>query len=204
MSLLDYIPTKFVELFLDPDFSKAIKSYNLYLLKEDKEYRKEVKNVLRKELDEFFDAKLATSELRPIKRIAELEQITGLDDFGLDDNHEPTIPERIQDLEGKLEKFEFQPTVSSQLEKEPTTKTELRASLLVDALKTSGKDHFTANEIIDFLKCKLPENCKISSTVKNIRKIKQDVIKAATEMFPNVDLNKKKTGHREVRLVLAS
>ena len=107
MSLADYIPAKFIELFSDPEFSKAIKGYNLYLLKDDKEYRKEVKTVLREELDVSFDARLAASELRPIKRIAELELITGLEDYYDDEEHESTLPERINTLEDKLENIEY-------------------------------------------------------------------------------------------------
>lgn len=207
MSLADYIPAKFLELFSNPEFSKAIKGYNLYLLKEDKKYRDEVKTVLKEELNEVFDANLATSELHPIKRIAKLEQVTGLDDFGLEENHEPTIPEKIADLSEKIENYESLPSVSPYIERmdhEPTTKTEMRASLLVDALKKSEKDYFSASDIIDFLKCKLPENCRIDESVQNIRKVKQDVVRKATEMFSNVLMNKKSNGHRDVRLVLVS
>lgn len=163
--------------------------------------------VVEKVLKNSFDARLATSELHPIKRIAKLEQVTGLDDFGLEDEHEPTIPEKMKNLEEKIENYEFRPSISPLVERmsnEPTTKTEMRASLLVEALEKSEKDYFSANDIIDFLKCKLPESCKIDSTVKNIRKVKQDVLKTATEMFSNVLMNKKTTGHRDVRLILVS
>ena len=147
---------------------------------------------------------LLTSGLRPIKRISKLESVTGLDDYDPEEKHEPTLPERIRDLETQFENSEYRPTVRPQIECEPTTKTELRASLLVEALEASGKDHFTANEIIDFLKCKLPDTCKIDEKVQNIRKVKQDVVRKATEMFANVLTNKKTTGHKDVRLVLVS
>ena len=50
MSLADFIPEKFLELFSDPDFSKAIKGYSLSLIKEDSEYRAEVKTSLFSEV----------------------------------------------------------------------------------------------------------------------------------------------------------
>ena len=86
----------------------------------------------------------------------------------------------------------------------PTSKTEIRACALVDHLKETGKDHLTTHEIISFLKCKLPESCRIEDNIQNIRKVKQDVLNKAASMYPNVFLSKKNTGHREVRLVLSS
>ncbi len=205
MSLSEYIPDKFLSLFSDPGFAGAIKGYTKYLLKEDLEFREEVRNIVVSELDNSFDSRLITSELRPVKRIAELETVTGLDDFSIEDEDRVlNIPERIEVLEEGIRNGEFGVNVSPRIEREPTTKTEYRATLLVKALETSGKDHFTANEIMNFLKCKLPDSCKIDDAVKNIRKVKQDVIRAAKEMFPRVELNKKKTGHREVRLILKS
>jgi len=47
----------------------------------------------------------------------------------------------------------------------------------------------------------LPQRIK---SVQNIKKVKQDVLNKAASMYPNVFLSKKNTGHREVRLVLAS
>ena len=205
MSLADYIPIEFVPLFSNPNFAEAIKGFTRYLINEDEEFRVEISAIVNHELDNSFDARLAASELRPIKRIAKLEVVTGQEDYyDPDEEHEPTLQERLQNIEAQISGYEFRPTINPLTEKEPTTKTEMRASRLVDALKASGKDYFTANEIVDFLKCKLPESCKIDSTVKNIRKVKQDVINTARLMFPNIELNKKKTGHREVRLILRS
>ena len=86
----------------------------------------------------------------------------------------------------------------------PTSKTEIRACALVDHLKDTGKEHLTTPEILHFLKCKLPESCRIDDSIQNIRKVKQDVLNKATSMYSDVFLSKKKTGHREVRLVLSS
>ncbi|SRR5664279_555612 len=199
MSLADFIPEKFLELFSDPDFSKAIKGYSLFLLKEDPEYRAEVKT--------YFDVCLVTSELKPIKRIAELETVTGLNDFADfkdDGDRKPNIPEKIEALKEEIQNIEYKTPVSSTTTLEPTSKTDVRASLLVSEIRDSGKDHFTSHEIIHFLKSKLPDNCKVSESIQNIRKVKQDVLKAASNMYPDVFLSKKKTGHKEVRLILSS
>jgi len=152
----------------------------------------------------FVDNAIATSELQILKRLTAVEQILGLDDYGTDKAETPTLPQKIDRLEEQVKnsaasfKLPIDPVI------QPTTKTEKRAVSLVDHLKETGKDHLTSPEIFSFLKCKLPENCKINENIQNIRKVKQDVLKKAAAMYPNVFLSKKNTGHREVRLVLAS
>ena len=149
---------------------------------------------------------LLTSELKPIKRIAELETVTGLNDFTdfEDEEREPNIPEKMEALKEEIHNIEYKAPVNSTTTLEPTSKTNVRASLLVSEIRNSGKDHFTNHEIINFLKSKLPDNCKVNDTIQNIRKVKQDVLKAASNMYPDVFLSKKKTGHKEVRLILSS
>lgn len=168
-------------------------------------FQKRVNEVVEATLKNTFDARLAVSELHPIKRIAKLEQVTGIEEYFDDEEHELTIPERIEGLEDKIESCNFRPSESPCIDKIPETKTEIRASLLVEALEASKKPYFSASEIIDFLKCKLPDSCKIDTNVKNIRKVKQDVVSKAVEMFSSiVEPNKKTTGHRDIRLVLKS
>lgn len=151
---------------------------------------------IQNSLKSIFETFLATSELKVLKRLSHLEELLGIDDTV----EAPTIPERLEKLEARVTTpaCEFKPPV------EPTTLTECRAVAVVDHLKETGKDHLTAPEIFSFLKCKLPENCKINENIQNIRKVKQDVLKKAVAMYPNVFLSKKSTGHREVRLILAS
>lgn len=153
-----------------------------------------------------FNNKLILSPLKPIKRIAELETITGLNDFTdfEDEDRKPNIPEKIEALKEEIRNIEYKTPISSTTAQEPTSKTDVRASLLVSEIRDSGKDHFTSHEIIHFLKSKLPDNCKVSESIQNIRKVKQDVLKAASNMYPDVFLSKKKTGHKEVRLILSS
>lgn len=154
----------------------------------------------------YIENIIATSELRILKRLVAVETAIGLNDFSDYENEErePNLPEKIQALENKLDNFEYEPRINLKAVPEPTSKTEVRADLLVKELKDSGKDHLTSHEIIHFLKSKLPENCKVNEKIQNIRKVKQDVLRTASQMYPNVFLSKKKTGRKEVRLILGS
>lgn len=154
-------------------------------------------------LKSFVDSAIATSELRILKRIAAVEQILGLEDYGADETAAPTLPQRIKILEDKVNSItSFKPFKEPEIQ--PTTKTEKRAVSLVDHLRKTEKDHLTSREITNFLKCKLPDSCKLDKNIQNIRKVKQDVLKKAAAMYSNVFLSKKSTGHHEVRLVLGS
>lgn len=203
MSMNDYIPEQFVPLFSNEAFQDAFKGYLKFLVHEDIEFRAEIKTIVNEELDNSFESRLIMSELRPIKRIAELEEVTGIE-VDDDEEREPNIPDRIQDLEYKISNFEFRPTVSPDIAKTPDTDTEKRAVCLVNALEASEKDYFSARDIMEFLTCKLPDYCKLDDSIKNVRKVKQDVVRKAAEMFSNVRINKKTTGHKDVRLVLVS
>lgn len=172
-------------------------------------FEERVTAIVEKVLDSTFEGKLSHSKFQPVQRIFEIETFVGTDGFNSSENEEdenkPSLAKRIQTLEDKISSTDFRPTVNPQIDKIPETKTEIRASLLVDALKASKKDYFSANDIMDFLKCKLPDSCKIDEKVKNVRKVKQDVVKKAEEMFSYlVESNKKTTGHRDIRLVLKS
>jgi hypothetical protein len=206
MSLADFIPDKFLELFSDPDFSKAIKGYNLYLIKEDPEYRAEVKT--------YFDVCLVTSELKPIKRIAELETVTGLNDFADfedDEDHVPTIPEQISVLTEKIKNITISNSIISHEPKNiiPETKTEARAVFLVQYLENEVKERngelfLNGSEIKDFITKIIPEknpDCQIK-TGQNIRKLKKDVLEKAAKLFPsNIFINKNKNGRKETRIL---
>jgi len=150
----------------------------------------------------FFDSNMATSDLRVLKRLSKIESMLGLNELEEEDK-EPTIPEQISLLSEKIKTIS-EPITASIREPVniPTSKTEIRACALVGHLKDTGKDHLTTPEILHFLKCKLPENCRIDDSIQNIRKVKQDVLNKAASMYSNVFLSKKKTGHKEVRLVV--
>lgn len=207
MSLSDFVPLEFIELFSNPNFQKALKGYNLYLIEEDPEYRTEMKN--------FIEECIVTSELKPIKRISNLETVTGLNDFSdfEDEEHELTIPEQITILSEKLENLESKPASVTIKEPEtffPETKTEARAVFLVEHLKTGVKERngelfLNGNEIKNFLVKIIPERYNPDFQVKkdqNIRKIKKDVLEKAAKLFPgNILINKSKNGRKETRVL---
>ena len=205
MSLSDYIPEKFLKLFSDPDFSQAIKGYSLYLIREDPEYRAEIKKVVNEELDNSFDTHLATSELRPIKRIAELETVTGLNDFSdFEEEHEPTIPEQISLLEEKLE------AISEPIRepiKEPVMKpegvAENRAVTIYNEAKKAletGTRFFGTKQVNHILKNKVPEQYRVKEG-QNVGQAKKEAFVKLKEMFPGMfEFKPKAYGRKEVRL----
>lgn len=154
---------------------------------------------------------LATSELKILKRLADVETALGLNDFAdFEDEQEMSIPEQISLLSERIDSI-TEPTGQAPIEEPanmPTSKTEIRAVALVEHLKTMPeRNHavfLTSREIMDFLKDNLPEECRVNSKVKNPRQIKKDVIEKAVEMYPEVFTSKRKTGNHEVRIVCKS
>ena len=197
MSLSDYVPEKFIGLFSDPDFSKAIKGYNLYLIKEDKEYRDEVKT--------YFDECLLTSELKPVQRLAEVETVTGICDY-FEEDHEPTLPEKITILSEKIESLsESTGSPIKQPDNIPTGKTEIRACKLVERLKeareTAGNKFLSSCDIVQFLKHGIDEKFRVKEG-QNVRQVKKEVLEKAARMYPDVFISQKTTGRKDLRLVL--
>jgi hypothetical protein len=205
MSLSDFIPAKFINLFEDPDFSKAIKGYNLYLLKEDKEYRAEVKT--------YFEECLITSELRPVQRLSTAETLLGINDFSdFEDDHEPTIPNRLEKLERETEKKVFNIT---DLPAMPETITDIRTDFLIKHLETNEEtpkipspfDNMelpfcNSKEFRYFVDNVLPGKYKPRS-LKNIRKLKKDIFENAVARYKDlVSIEKSFHGNRELRLVM--
>ena len=148
----------------------------------------------------FVDNAIATSELRILKRLAAIEQKLGIIDYGLDEP--PTIESRLTKLEQKVNTHtnEFKPAVEPQIK--PVTKTEKRAVALVSKLRQVKKRFLTSAEIVSFLK-QLPEDIQITEDMRNPREIKREVLEKATQLFPDIQLNKSKHGRREVRILVS-
>lgn len=202
MSLSDYIPEKFIELFSDPDFSKAIKGYCKYLLKEDPEYRKEAKI--------FFDECLLTSDFKPIPRIAELETVTGLNDLSdiEEEEKEPSIPEQISLLNDKIESLSCaSPEPINQLEHVvPETTLDLKTCEVVEHLKESVKPNEFGVFAIDkktldkFMTEEISEELRVK---KVSRQLKKDIFKRAIELFSDiVYINTSPSGNKTKTLAL--
>lgn len=157
------------------------------------------------ELRQNVETVLLTSELKPIKRIADLETVTGLNDFSdfEEEGREPSLPERISLLEEKLP--ELQGVTVKHTDNIPTSKTEIRACKLVERLKqareTAGGKFLSSAEIVGFLRNGLEDALKVKDG-QNIRQIKKEVLEKAAKMFPGVCINQKSTGRKDLRLVL--
>lgn len=200
MSLADFIPEKFLELFSDPDFSKAIKGYNLYLIKEDPEYRAEVKT--------YFDVCLATSELKPIKRIADLETITGLNDFAdfEDEERAPNLQDQIKELSCKI-CGKPQESIKIDLPIIPETTLDLKAVEIVSHLEEKVKPRHNnifmdTKEIFHFLKNEISEDLRLKD-IRNPRQAKKDILERAVKLFSDkVFIIKNKSGNKVTGIAL--
>ncbi len=214
MSLADYVPEEFMHFFSDPGFIEALKGFARYLINEDLEFQEEIKTK--------FNANLATSEIRPIQRLAEIETILGIDDFSYDDeDHESTIPEQITKLNDMVSKINttLKPELIDRSLISPSKNiTEIRADFLVEYMK-NNKDMLPKaaspfanidSRIMDsrdfkkFVENYLPEEFQPEST-KNIRKLKRDVFTAAEKRCSTNDIfiDKADHGRNELRLIFA-
>ena len=158
----------------------------------------------------YIENIIATSDLRILKRLAAVETLLGLDDYSDFENeeHEITIPEQLSILAERID------NVTEPEPREPipepvpilTSKTEIRAHLLVEHLKNDvierhGSKFISPKEIVHFLKNEIPIDYRVGD-IQNIRKVKKDVFDKARKMYPdNVLLNKKTTGRKDVRLI---
>lgn len=157
----------------------------------------------------YIENILATSELKILKRLADVETALGLNNLAdFTDEEEMSIPEQISLLSERIDSI-TEPTSQATIE-EPasilTSKTEIRAVALVEHLKDMPKRNnqvsLTSREIMDFLKYKIPDEYRVNSKVKNPRQIKKDVIEKVVELYPDIVFtDKKKTGNKEVRIL---
>lgn len=147
----------------------------------------------------FIDNSIATSELQILKRLSKMEGVLGISE-PLDDM--PTIPQQLQSLKDKVTSLpdDFKHLVEPKIQ--PTTKTEKRAVALVSKLRQVKKRFLTSAEIVSFLK-QLPEDIQITEDMCNPREVKREVLEKATQLFPDIQLNKSKHGRREVRILIS-
>ena len=129
----------------------------------------------------YIENIFATSELNILKRLAAIKTLLGLDDFSADgdEEHELTVPEQLSLLAERIDditeiaKREYIPEPVPIL----TTKTEIRAHLLVEHLKTdvqerSGGKFLSSDEIVSFLRYGIDEIYRMQEG-QNIRQTKK-------------------------------
>ena len=148
----------------------------------------------------FIDNSIVTSDLNILKRLATIENKLGFND--LLDSDKPTVPEQLSILADRIAKIVNEPRCEP--ENSPTTKTESRAHLLVAKLKgMRGKGFLSSQEIVQFLKHGIEERYKVGDK-QNVRQVKKEVLQKIVELFPDMQLDKKKYGRSEVRLILGT
>jgi hypothetical protein len=158
----------------------------------------------------YIENILATSELNILKRLAAVETLLGLDDFsaGDDEEHESTIPEQLSLLAERIDDITELAKRESIPEQGPilTTKTEIRAHLLVEHLKNdvqerAGCKFLSSEKIVSFLRYGINELYQVQEG-QNIRQTKKEVLDKAVKLFPNtVFLSQKSHGRKNVRII---
>lgn len=169
-------------------------------------FESRVQSIVETVLNVSFDARLAMSELRPIKRLAELEQTVGLEDYSGDDDEyrEPNIPERLQTLEDKIKHPIIGTTENPTVEIIQKTKTGKRAMRLIKSLVASGKGHLTRTQIKKVLSDEELGDARITEKTSNPRQVIIDAINEAKKLCPSVVPDQKGYGRHEWRLTLRS
>ena len=66
-----------------------------------------------------------------------------------------------------------------------------------------GKGFLSSQEIVQFLKHGIEERYKMGDK-QNVRQVKKEVLQKIVELFPDMQLDKKKYGRSEVRLILGT
>jgi hypothetical protein len=170
----------------------------------------EVQPFFRTYIENIIENILATSDLHILKRLAAVETMLGLNDysdFG-NEEHELTIPEQLSLLAERIDDMTELAKRESIPEPVPilTTKTEIRAHLLVEHLKNDvqkryGGKFLSSEEIVSFLRYDIDESYRVKEG-QNIRQTKKEVLDKAVKLFPNnFFLNQKSHGRRNVRII---
>ncbi len=213
MSLADYVPEEFMHFFEQPGFVEALKGFTRYLINEDLEFQEEIKTK--------FNANLATSEIRPVQRLAEIETVLGIEDFSYDDeDHEPTIPmqiTRLNDLVSKINTTLKPELIDRSLIAPSKNITEIRADFLIEYMKKStdlpkavspfaniDTRVLDSRDFKKFVENYLPEEFQPEST-KNLRKLKRDIFETVEQRCATNDIfiDKADHGRKELRLIFA-
>lgn len=187
------------------EFSKTEKINQFLMLIKDPD----VQPVFRMYIENI----LATSELKILKRLAAIETLLGLDDFSDfgNDEHELTIPEQLTLLAERIDNVTEPVQRESIPESGPilTTKTEIRAHLLVEHLKNdvqerAGGKFLSSEEIVNFLKYDIDKTYRVSEG-QHVRQTKKEVLDKAVKLFHNnVFLSQKSHGRKNVRMIYQS
>lgn len=185
--------------------SDITEAYKNATPEERQEFIEQITPDLEEKITIIIEKVLLTSELKPIKRIADLEGVTGLKDYSdFEEDHEPTIPDQINILTEKIGNLSGEPI--KRPDNVPTGKTEIRACKLVERLKQAreiaGNKFLSSDDIVNFLKHGLDETLRVNEG-QNVRQVKKEVLEKAAKMFSGqIFISQKTTGRKNLRLVL--
>ncbi len=173
----------------------------------------DIQPFFRTYIENIIENVLATSDLKILKRLTNIETMLELNDYPIEnDEAESTIPKQIYLLSDQIK--EVIKTNNKRLVIEPInesvhvgmSKTTARAILLfkdVIEVAIEGKDQIviSSREIKNYLTNHIEPEYRVGN-VSNFRKVKKDVLTTLKKLLPdNVLLDKKKYGRREIRLV---
>jgi hypothetical protein len=142
-----------------------------------------------------------------VQRIREVEKVTGLYVFEEFEEHEATIPEKIEAMEEKIKTMESQPwnnhvSTMEQTDFIPETKTEKTAVELAKFAVTlpviEGKKSLTPKLFHHFRKHVLPEELRPNTV--NPRQWKKDISEKMIDLFAGIKTDKK-GNNRGIRLM---
>jgi hypothetical protein len=117
--------------------------------------------------------------------------------------------DQIKELANRIEHPLNKPTETIEIEMPiPTTTLEHKASALVEHLKERVKPRndavfMNSNEIINFLKCDLPEDLRLKEDIRNPRQAKKDILEKAVKLFyDSVLIIRNKSGNKVTGIAL--
>jgi hypothetical protein len=161
-------------------------------------------------LDEFNALKSAYEDTLALlanacKRITQLENAFFKHDSEgeilLDLDNQPALNIITTTEKPTEEKVPVIPTI-------PTTSLEIKASAIVEHMKEKVKPRndavfMNSNEIINFMKCELPENMRLKEDARNPRQAKKDLIEKAIKLFSDsVQIIRNKSGNKVTGIAL--
>ncbi len=142
-----------------------------------------------------------------MKRITQLENALfshdSEGDLVINENDEPVIsPNLTKAPEKPTEEETYESPII------PQTSLELKAAAIVEHLKENVKPRnneifMNSREIINYLKCELPEEIRIKEDIRNPRQVKKDILEKAVKLFSNtVMIIKNKSGNKVTGIAL--
>lgn len=173
----------------------------------------EIINASYVSLDEFNTLKTAYEDTlcllaNACKRITQLENAffkhDSEGDIILDDSNNPEVSIILSAPVSPVEEKVIELPVI------PTTSLEIKAIAIVEHLKEKVKPRneaifMNSNEIINFMKCELPENMRLREDARNPRQAKKDILEKAVKLFSDtIMIIKNKSGNKVTGIALRS